>query len=82
MSDDNGVIRKVIFGSNLKDGMAYTVGMSTLKGKVSVIYDDTKFLYDHGKTLIRIFVDTGDGMVVWKEVKDVPHTIEYDLSWT
>lgn len=77
----DGLIRKIIIGKNPKDAMAYYIGMNAGPNKVNaIVFDDAAFHKYQIKRYL-IYLDTEDGIVLWKSVEDMPVIIEFDLNF-
>ena len=77
-----GLIRKIIIGTDPKDGMAYYVGMRAGKGEVSAIVLDERHLYKYGKSRYLVYLQEEDNsQVLWKAIEDMPCMIEFDLNF-
>lgn len=72
------MIRKIIIGLNPKDAMAYFVGMSAGGGKVVAIQKDEDSRLD---SIYKIFIESEDGTILWKEITNLPTIIEYDCKF-
>jgi len=77
----DGLIRKIVLGQNPKDAMAYYVGMRAGSGEVTAIVYDDAFLHRFQKSRYLVYIQTDDGVVLWKAVEDVPCVVEYDLNF-
>jgi len=76
-----GLVRKIVLGSNPKDAMAYYVGMRAGNGEVSAIVHDEMYLHKFNKSRYLVYIQTEDGVVLWKAVEELPCIIEYDLNF-
>jgi hypothetical protein len=76
-----GLIRKIVLGKNPKDAMAYYVGMRAGSGEVSAIVHDEAYLHKFHKSRYLVYIQTEDGVVLWKAVEDLPCVVEYDLNF-
>tara|TARA_Y100000004_G_C8948772_1_gene427494 strand:- start:1522 stop:1761 length:240 start_codon:yes stop_codon:yes gene_type:complete len=77
-----GLIRKIIIGTDPKDGMAYYVGMRAGRGEVSAIVLDERHLYKYGSRRYLVYLQEEDNsQVLWKAIEDMPCMIEFDLNF-
>jgi hypothetical protein len=76
-----GLIRKIVLGQNPKDAMAYYVGMRAGSGEVSAIVYDDKHLHRFNRSRYLVYIQTDDGVVLWKAIEDLPCVVEYDLNF-
>lgn len=76
------VIRKIIIGTDPKDGMAYYVGMRAGGGQVAAIIMDTEHLtrYNMKRYLVYIEIEN-EGTMLWKAVDNMPCIVEYDCRF-
>lgn len=84
MSDEftppTGIIRKIIFGTNPKDGKALVNGqyIETRKAKVVDIIKDTNYFKQTGKEKFYVILENKEKVrFTWQEITDVPTTVEY-----
>jgi hypothetical protein len=75
------MIRKIIIGRDPKDAMAYYVGMRAGSGKVVAITEDEAHLHHHSKKRYLIYIENGEGTMLWKSIDDMPCILEYDLNF-
>ena len=75
-----GIIRRIIVGVNPKDGMSFTHGQAMGALTISNIIKDKNYFYKFGKMRFLIYVtkERYTEESLWKEVIDMPVTIEYD----
>ena len=70
-------IRKISVGANYKDAMHYIVGQPVIGGEYEIhlikFYDDIDSY--------RIWISKGEEVVLWKEFKDMPISIEYNINF-
>jgi len=70
-------IRKISVGANCKEAMHYIVGQSVIGGEYELhlikFYDDIDSY--------RIWISKGEEVVLWKEFKDMPISIEYNINF-
>ena len=76
-----GLIRKIIIGTNPKDAMAYYIGMRAGTGQVSAIVLDERNLVKYHKTRYLIYLQNEDGQVLWKAVDEMPCIVEFDCNF-
>tara|TARA_R100001224_G_scaffold31881_1_gene17620 strand:- start:13 stop:252 length:240 start_codon:yes stop_codon:yes gene_type:complete len=77
-----GLIRKIIIGTDPKDGMAYYVGMRAGRGEVSAIVLDERHLHKHSSRRYLVYLQEEDNsQVLWKAIDDMPCMIEFDLNF-
>ena len=77
-----GLIRKIIIGTDPKNGMAYYVGMPLRDGsKVSAISLDQEKLHRYAMRRYLIYVNADGNNKIWKAVDEMPCVIEYDLNF-
>jgi len=79
-----GIIRKIIIGSDLKEGMTYKVGQVMNQGRITIkgIVYDIECQMNTGDRKYDIFVteNSSDNTRIWKSFINVPTSIEYDIS--
>ena len=75
------MIRKIVIGRDPKDAMAYYIGMRAGAGKVSAIIEDEAHLHHHSKKRYLIYIENGEGTMLWKSIDDMPCILEYDLNF-
>lgn len=78
---DQGLIRKIVVGKDPKNGMAYYIGMRAGSGEVSAIVEDERHLYKFAKQRYLIYVENGEGQMLWKAIDEMPCVIEFDLNF-
>ena len=70
-------IRKISVGANYKEAMHYIVGQQVIGGEYEIhlikFYDDIDSY--------RIWISKGEEVVLWKEFKDMPISIEYNINF-
>jgi len=68
-------IRKISIGGNYKDAMHYLVGNTVMDGSYSIyqISKDEKDIYS-------VWIKKGEEVVKWKDFKNIPITIEYNID--
>lgn len=71
------MIRKIIFGNNPKDAMAYFLGMSVGGGKIVSIQRAD----DVGNYAFDIYIEDEQGTMLWKQIINLPTIIEYDCKF-
>jgi hypothetical protein len=76
------IIRKLIVGTNPKDGMAYMVGTNAGKtGVVSeIVYDDETF-DTYGIKRYLVYIQENNATVLWKIVENCPCIVELDCDF-
>ena len=77
----DGLIRKIVLGSNPKDAMAYYVGMRAGSGEVTAIVHDDAYLHKFSSSRYLVYIQTEDGVVLWKAIESLPCVVEYDLNF-
>lgn len=80
-----GVIRKIVLGTNPKDGLSFSIGQEIQKvgsgNKISLILEDENNYHRFGVVRYWIFFKTEKGEeVLWKSFSGVSVTIEYDIN--
>lgn len=68
-------IRKISVGANYKDAMHYIIGQAVIGGQYEIhlikLHDDS----------FEIWISNGDEVLLWKEFKDMPISIEYNINF-
>lgn len=77
----DGLIRKIVLGENPKDAMAYYVGMRAGNGEVNAIVHDEAYLHKFKSSRYLVYIQTSEGVVLWKAVENLPCVVEYDLNF-
>jgi len=67
-------IRKISIGSDYKNSMHYIVGQEVLGG--SYVIHDISF-DDDGHS---VWIKKGEEVIKWKEFKNIPTVIEYNIN--
>ena len=79
-----GVIRKIVLGTNPKDGLSFVVGNDRAKDsgeKISLILEDENNYHRFGVVRYWIYYKDKKGTeILWKSFTSVPVTIEYDIN--
>lgn len=72
-------IRKISIGPDYKSGaMHYIVGQEVLNGN----YVIHLIRYDEGQDSIKIWIQNGDEVILWKEfTSTMPISIEYNINF-
>lgn len=77
-----GLIRKIVIGTDPKNGMAYFVGMNLKSGgKVSAIALDGEMLHKYAIRRYLVYITDDGNNKVWKAIDEMPCVIEYDLNF-
>jgi len=76
-----GLIRKIIIGTDPKNGLAYFLGMNAGSGKVNAIVLDEKHLHRYSIKRYLVYIEKGDDIMLWKCVDEMPCLIEFDLNF-
>jgi hypothetical protein len=77
-----GLIRKIVIGPDVKNGMAYQVGMKLKNGSVvNAIVFDEEHMYKHGFKRYLIYVKDEDGISLWKAIDNMSCSVEFDLNF-
>lgn len=78
----NGLIRKIIVGSQPKNAMAYYIGMDAGRNRVSAIVFDEEHLVRYKKNRYIVYVQTETKeQLMWKVIDEMPVMIEFDLNF-
>jgi hypothetical protein len=70
-------IRKISVGANYKDAMHYIIGQSVIGGQ----YEIHLIKLQENKDSFEIWIANGDEVLLWKEFKDMPISIEYNINF-
>jgi hypothetical protein len=70
-------IRKISVGANYKDAMHYIIGQSVIGGE----YEIHLIKFHDDIDSYRIWISNGEEIVLWKEFKDMPISIEFNINF-
>jgi len=70
-------IRKISVGANYKDAMHYIVGQTVIGGE----YEIHLIKFHDEIDSFRIWISNGEEIMLWKEFKDMPISIEYNINF-
>lgn len=70
-------IRKISVGANYKDAMHYIVGQQVIGGE----YEIHLIKFHEDIDSFRIWISNGEEVILWKEFKDMPISIEYNINF-
>ena len=77
-----GLIRKIVVGTDPKDAMAYYVGMRAGAGRVSTIVQDERHLAKYGRNRYLVYMEDEDSIqTLWKAIDDMPCMLEFDCNF-
>lgn len=75
------IIRKIIIGTDPKDGMAYFLGMRAGGGEVAAIVMDSEHLARYSMKRYLVYIENDEGTMLWKAVDNMPCIVEYDCRF-
>ena len=70
-------IRKISVGANYKDAMHYIVGQPVIGGD----YEIHLIKFHEDVDSFRIWITNGEEILLWKEFKTMPISIEYNINF-
>jgi len=75
------IIRKIIIGTDPKDGMAYFLGMRAGGGEVAAIVMDAEHLARYQMKRYLVYIENDEGTMLWKSIDNMPCIVEYDCRF-
>jgi hypothetical protein len=70
-------IRKISIGANYKEAMHYIAGQEVIGGNYAIHL----IKYNLELDSYRIWITNGEEVVLWKEFKGMPISIEYNINF-
>ena len=70
-------IRKISIGVDYKNAMHYIVGQEVIGGEYSI----NLIKYYEESSSYKIWISNGSEIVLWKEFKNIPISIEYNINF-
>lgn len=70
-------IRKISVGANYKDAMHYIIGQPVIGGE----YEIHLIKFHDDVDSFRIWITNGEEILLWKEFKTMPISIEYNINF-